>query len=158
MPGRRVPAADLSSPPTPPMLHHKGYAGRVARDEQDGLFRGEVLGTHGLITFEGGSADEAEAAFCAAVDDYLAFCADRGEVPDLPHDSEPATDTVVLHLPRSVHHTLAADAQREGKTLDELVAELAVASHQPSAAAQGPRPVVERRFRQGRRGNATQNP
>ena len=100
------------------MLHQRGYRGR---DEDTGTLHGDVLGTHGLITFQDRTAQDAEDAFRDAVDDYLAFCAERGEVPDEPLGDEPLTETLVLQVPRALHRDLAARAKREGKSLSQFV-------------------------------------
>ncbi len=66
------------------MLEHKGYKGQVEFDDEAGIFHGEVLGTRDVITFEGTSVRELKRAFRDSVDDYLGFCAQRGEEPDKP--------------------------------------------------------------------------
>lgn len=66
------------------MLEHKGYKGRVEFDAEAKVFHGEVGETRDVITFQGTSVDELEVAFCESVDDYLQFCAERGEEPDKP--------------------------------------------------------------------------
>lgn len=66
------------------MMEYKGYAGRVEFDDEAGIFHGEVLHTRDVITFQGRSVDELKAAFQESVDDYLAFCEQRGEQPDRP--------------------------------------------------------------------------
>ena len=63
---------------------YKGYIGKVAFDADARLFHGEVVGIRDVVTFQGQSVTELEAAFKASVDDYLAFCRDRGEEPDKP--------------------------------------------------------------------------
>lgn len=64
------------------MLNYKGYRGRVAFDDEAGLFHGEVLDLRDVITFQGKSVEELEQAFRDSIDDYLAFCEERGEEPD----------------------------------------------------------------------------
>ena len=66
------------------MMEHKGYLGRVEFDAESELFHGEVVGTRDVITFQGKSVDELKTAFRDSVDDYLAFCKERGEEPDRP--------------------------------------------------------------------------
>jgi predicted HicB family RNase H-like nuclease len=62
------------------MLDYKGYIGTVEAD--DGIFAGRVAGLRDVIIFEGATFAEVEQAFRDSVDDYLAFCAKRGEPPD----------------------------------------------------------------------------
>ena len=59
------------------MLEYKGYVGVI--EAEDGIFAGRVIGLRDVITFEGDSFAEVEQAFRDSLDDYLAFCAARGE-------------------------------------------------------------------------------
>lgn len=100
------------------MLNYKGYTGQVEYDHEAGLLHGEVLDTRDVITFQGRSVDEVEAAFRESVDDYLAFCAERGESPDRPFSGR-----IMLRLPSDLHREAHIRAQREGKSLNQFVAE-----------------------------------
>ena len=62
------------------LLEYRGYAGTVEAD--DGAFVGQVVGLRDVVTFEGESIVLVEAAFRQSIDDYLAFCAERGEALD----------------------------------------------------------------------------
>lgn len=62
------------------MLEYKGYLATI--DADDGTFTGRVAGLRDVITFEGQSFAEVEQAFRDSIEDYLAFCAARGEEPD----------------------------------------------------------------------------
>lgn len=64
------------------MLRFKGYIGKVEFDDDAGLFHGEVVNTRDVITFQGKTVAELEDAFRDSVNDYLAFCSERGEHPD----------------------------------------------------------------------------
>ena len=66
------------------MMEYKGYLGQVEFDDEAGTFHGEVINTRDVITFQGKSVAELKKAFQDSVDDYLAFCAARGEEPDKP--------------------------------------------------------------------------
>jgi predicted HicB family RNase H-like nuclease len=66
------------------MREYRGYRGRVEFDAEAKIFHGEVVGTRDVITFQGVSLEELAAAFRVSVDDYLEFCAERGEKPDRP--------------------------------------------------------------------------
>lgn len=65
-------------------MTYKGYIGRADLDSDAGMVRGRVLNLHDMITFQGKTFQEAEAAFRDSVDDYLEFCAERGETSDTP--------------------------------------------------------------------------
>ena len=64
------------------MLEYKGHIGTI--EAEDGAFAGRVAGLRDVITFAGTTFAEAEQAFRDSIDDYLAFCAHRGEPPDRP--------------------------------------------------------------------------
>jgi predicted HicB family RNase H-like nuclease len=98
------------------MLTYKGYTGHVEFDDEAGLFHGEVLDTRDVITFQGRSVDEIEAAFRESIEDYLAFCAERGERPDKPFSGR-----LMLRLPKELHRDVFVEAKREGKSLNQFV-------------------------------------
>lgn len=97
------------------MLEYKGYYGVVEADED--TFSGRVAGLRDVITFEGLSFAEVEQAFRDSVDDYLAFCAERGEVPDRTFSGK-----VPLRLDPELHRRAAARAQAEGVSLNQWIA------------------------------------
>ncbi len=66
------------------MMKYKGYTGHVEYDDEAKIFHGEVLGIKDVVTFQGTTVDEIDQAFKDSVDDYLAFCKERGEEPDRP--------------------------------------------------------------------------
>ncbi len=66
------------------MIKYKGYYGEAVFDEDAGIFHGEVIGTHDVITFQGKSVAETESAFRDSIDEYLNFCAERGRPPNPP--------------------------------------------------------------------------
>ncbi|MFQ5763604.1 MAG: type II toxin-antitoxin system HicB family antitoxin [Rhodospirillales bacterium] len=66
------------------MLKYKGYSATVELDEEAGVLHGEVIGTRDVITFRADSVENAIQEFHASVDDYLDFCAERGEAPEKP--------------------------------------------------------------------------
>jgi len=100
------------------MLEYKGYKGRVEFDAEAKIFHGEVVETRDVITFQGTSVEELELAFRESVDDYLEFCAERGEEPD-----KPFTGRLMVRLPPELHRELYVEAKEEGKSLNQLIAE-----------------------------------
>lgn len=97
------------------MLEYKGYVGIV--DADDGAFIGRVTGLRDVVTFEGGDFAEVEQAFRDSVDDYLAFCAERGETPDRPYSGK-----VPLRLGSELHRKAATRAQAEGLSVNAWIA------------------------------------
>ena len=76
------------------MMQYKGYTGKVEFDDEAEIFHGEVIGLRDVITFQGRTVDEVKGAFRESVDDYLAFCAKRGEEPE-----KPFTGKFVVRIP-----------------------------------------------------------
>ncbi|HVO84648.1 MAG TPA: type II toxin-antitoxin system HicB family antitoxin [Syntrophobacteria bacterium] len=100
------------------MLQYKGYAGHVEFDDETGIFHGEVLDLRDVITFQGKSVEEIERAFRESIDDYLEFCEERHEEPDKPFSGR-----LMLRLPPDVHRKAYVSARREGKSLNQWIAE-----------------------------------
>jgi predicted HicB family RNase H-like nuclease len=64
------------------MLNHKGYVGVINFDDEANIFHGEVINTRDVITFQGTCVEDIRSAFVDSVEDYLEFCAERGEAPE----------------------------------------------------------------------------
>jgi predicted HicB family RNase H-like nuclease len=60
-------------------MKYKDYVGHVIYDGEAKIFHGEVMGLRDVITFQGSTVKELEKAFKDSIDDYLAFCKERGE-------------------------------------------------------------------------------
>jgi predicted HicB family RNase H-like nuclease len=97
------------------MFEYKGYAGTIEPD--DGVFIGRVVGLRDVVTFEGSTFAEVEAAFRESVDDYLAFCAERGEAPDRPYSGK-----IPLRVDPETHRLAAIRAAAEGLSLNQWIA------------------------------------
>ena len=100
------------------MLDHKGYSGRVEYDDEAGVFHGEVLGLRDVVTFQGRSVEEIEESFRESVEDYLEFCAERGEEPDKPFSGK-----LALRLNPELHRNVYTRAGKEGKSINQWIAE-----------------------------------
>ncbi len=100
------------------MLDYKGYKGRAEYDDEAGIFHGEVLGLRDVVTFQGTNVEEIETAFRDSVDDYLDFCAERGEDPDRPFSGK-----LVLRLSPELHRTVYVRAAQEGKSINQWITE-----------------------------------
>ncbi|MEJ7639533.1 MAG: type II toxin-antitoxin system HicB family antitoxin [Singulisphaera sp.] len=66
------------------MMTYKGYTGSVEVDTEAEILFGRVVGLYDVITFQGETVAQARKAFQDSVDDYLEFCAERGEAPEKP--------------------------------------------------------------------------
>lgn len=98
------------------MMHYKGYEAVVEYDEEAEIFHGEVMNLRDVITFQGTSAGELKQSFAESVDDYLAFCAERGEEPEKPFSGQ-----FVVRAEPSLHKALTVAARRAGVSLNKWV-------------------------------------
>jgi predicted HicB family RNase H-like nuclease len=87
------------------------------RDEA-GIFHGEVVDTRDVITFQGRSVEELKTAFQESIDDYLAFCKERGEEPNKPFSGQ-----FVTRIPPELHRQVNLAASISGKSLNAWVLE-----------------------------------
>jgi len=100
------------------MLKYKGYTGYVEFDDEAGIFHGEVIDTSDVITFQGTTVEEIQIAFRDSIDDYVEFCAERGEKPEKPFSGK-----FVLRLPPPIHRQIYLKAVKSGKSLNKWVQE-----------------------------------
>lgn len=70
-------------------------------------------------TFQGTTVDEIEQAFKDSVDDYLAFCKERGEEPDRPFSGK-----FNLRIPPDLHAKLSIAAQLQGESLNNYITKM----------------------------------
>lgn len=99
-------------------MSHGEYEAVVSFDEGSGLFHGEVVNLRDVITFQGRSVDELREAMKASVEDYLAFCAERGEAPEKPYSGQ-----FLVRIEPRLHQALARSARRAGLSLNRWVAQ-----------------------------------
>jgi len=100
------------------MMTYKGYIAQIAFDEGANLFHGEVINIRDVVTFQGQSVDELRQAFADSIEDYLSFCAERGEAPD-----QPFCGRLTVHLSPKQHRKVILAAEKAGKNVAEWVAE-----------------------------------
>ncbi len=101
------------------MMEYKGYYAKVEVDEEADIFHGEVINISDVITFEGTTVDELKQAFQDSVDDYIEFCAERGEEPVKPYSGK-----FVVRTDPELHKSIAIEARVRGKSLNALVNEI----------------------------------
>ena len=98
-------------------MSYKDFEALVEYDEEAALFHGEVINTRDVITFQGRSVDELKAALADSVEDYLAFCRERGETPEKPYSGQ-----FVVRIDPALHRAAATAAKRKGASLNKWVA------------------------------------
>ena len=101
------------------MMEYKGYIGKVEIDDEAGILHGEVINIRDVITFEGVTVDKVHKAFQESVDDYLEFCAQRGESPEKPFSGK-----FVVRLPTELHRKAYIEAKLADKSLNSWVTEV----------------------------------
>ncbi|TXM70523.1 type II toxin-antitoxin system HicB family antitoxin [Methylobacterium sp. WL69] len=99
------------------MMRCKGYEALVEYDEEADLFHGEVINLRDVITFQGRSVDELKQALSDSIDDYLAFCVERGEEPEKPYSGQ-----FVVRVEPVLHRAVVSAAKRAGISLNKWVA------------------------------------
>jgi predicted HicB family RNase H-like nuclease len=97
-------------------MKYKDYIGTIEPDIDSGVLFGRVIGIRDVITFQGDTVPELLEAFHDSVDDYLAFCKERGEGPEKPYSGK-----FVLRLDPRLHRKLAIAAEARGLSLNDLV-------------------------------------
>lgn len=105
------------------MMEYKGYAAKVEFDDENETFFGEVVNLRDVITFEGQTVSELKQAFHDSVEDYLAFCAERGEEPEKPYSG-----TLSLRMDPALHRQVATRAQLENKSINAWISEALASS------------------------------
>ncbi|MBM4047827.1 MAG: type II toxin-antitoxin system HicB family antitoxin [Planctomycetes bacterium] len=101
------------------MMEYKGYLARTEFDDEANVFHGEVINIRDVITFQGKSVDELRQALKDSVEDYFAFCAQRGEKPERPF----AGPLTVRLSPQQQRQVVLA-AEKAGKRIERWIAEV----------------------------------
>jgi len=100
------------------MMEYKGYPATVRFDDRADTFHGEVMNIRDVVTFQGRTVKELRQAFRDSVDDYLDFCAQRGEEP-----ARPFSGRFVVRANPELHRRIALAAAKEGMSLNAWVLE-----------------------------------
>lgn len=100
------------------MMTYENYIAHVEFDDEAEIFHGEVINTRDVITFQGKSVKELKKAFIDSIEDYLQFCAERGEDPDKPFSGK-----FNLRLDPELHREAVIAAKEDGLSLNQWVAE-----------------------------------
>ena len=107
-------------------ITYKGFRARVEFDAEDRLFVGHLAGINDVIGFHADTVDALEAAFHAAVEDYVETCRKVGREPERPYSGK-----VMFRISPETHAAAALAAQIRGKSLNQWAEEaLGRAAHQ----------------------------
>jgi predicted HicB family RNase H-like nuclease len=100
-------------------MTHRGYTARVEFDGRDDIFIGRVLGARDTLSFHADTVADLHLEFRRSVDDYLAYCAEKGIRPE-----KPASGRILLRVPPEVHAAASIQAKAQGKSLNQFAASL----------------------------------
>ena len=100
------------------MMNYKEYLGQITYDDKAKLFHGEVIGLKDVITFQGTSVKNLEKAFKDSIDDYLAWCKERGEQPQ-----KMFSGNLRVRISPELHSKLAQTASLKGLSLNSFIIE-----------------------------------
>ena len=112
------------------MMEYKGYVATVEYDDAAAVFHGEIVNTRDVITFQGRSVDDLRRALRDSIEDYLAWCRQRGKEPEKPFSGK-----FMVRLGPEVHRRITLAAREEGKSLNAWAAERLAAA---AASGLGP--------------------
>jgi len=104
-------------------MNYKGFEAKIEYDDEARIFHGEVINLRDVITFQGECVDELEQAFRDSVEDYLDFCAKRGEKPEKPFSGK-----LILRLSPELYREVTYCARRKNISVNSAIAE-AVATY-----------------------------
>lgn len=113
-------------------MEYKGYFGKVEFDDEADIFHGEVINLRDVITFEGKNVEELRKAFHDSVDDYLEFCAARGEDPEKPYSGK-----FVIRVDPELHKSIVVEARKRGKSLNSWVTDALSKAIEDDSTQQG---------------------
>src|SRR4051812_19340289 len=105
-------------------MEYKGYSAKIEVDEDGRSLVGVIADIRDVVTFEGNDFDEIEREFHASVDEYVAYCAERGEEPDKPYSGK-----LLLRMSPALHKAVALSARASSKSLNQWIiaaAEMAI--------------------------------
>lgn len=97
-------------------MNYDGYEAIVEYDDDAEIFHGEVINLRDVITFQGQSVGELQQAFRDSVEDYLAFCRERGEEPEKPFSGQ-----FLVRTDPALHRAMFTAAKRSGTSLNKWI-------------------------------------
>jgi predicted HicB family RNase H-like nuclease len=100
-------------------MTHKGYAARIAYDDEDGIFTGRIAGIRDTVGFHADNVEGLREAFHEAVEDYIETCARIGKGPQRSYSGQ-----VMFRVSPEVHRKAALAAELSGKSLNQWAEEV----------------------------------
>lgn len=97
------------------LLKYRGYYGSIEASTEDNCLFGKLQFIRALVSYEGETVAELEAAFREAVDDYLATCDQLGDPPETP-----CKGSFNVRVGHELHLVAAVTASQRGISLNDL--------------------------------------
>ena len=98
------------------VMKYREYVGSVQYNADDKVFHGRLEFITDLVTFEGTSVDELEAAFVEAVEDYIELCETVGKKPE-----KSFAGSFNIRMKPELHRQAAIVSLEKGVSLNQLV-------------------------------------
>lgn len=95
-------------------MSYKGYSARIAYDDEDGIFTGQIAGIRDRVGFHADTVEGLREAFIEAVEDYIDTCARVGKEPQKTYSGQ-----VMFRVSPEVHRRAALAAELSGKSLNQ---------------------------------------
>lgn len=96
-------------------MQYQGYYGSIEASTEDNRLYGKLLFIRPLVSYEGRTVAALQAAFHAAVDDYLATCQQQGNAPQVP-----CKGSFNVRVGHDLHLAAVLTAARQNVTLNDL--------------------------------------
>ncbi len=114
-------------------LEYKGYIGSTEVDVEEGFLYGRLQFIRDVVSYHCADVASLQAAFAAAVDDYLKTCKELGEAPDVP-----CKGSFNIRVGAELHRQAALAAEREAISLNEWVRRACLSRIDHSRTRQAP--------------------
>lgn len=98
------------------LMMHAGFSGSMEASLEDECLHGRVLFIDDIVTYEGETVAALKEAFVAAVDRYIAYCAQNGRPAN-----KPFSGSFNVRVGPDLHKAAALLAAQRGIKLNELV-------------------------------------
>ena len=99
-------------------MQYKGYLAAIEYDESVELFHGRVInaGDYPIATFEASDVEGLKREFRISIEDYLAFCKEKGLEPEKPYSG-----TVSVELGTALHRRVTLVSMENGIALNDWI-------------------------------------
>ena len=99
-------------------MEYKGYIAAIEYDESVELFHGRVInaGDYPIATFEAPDVEGLKREFRISIEDYLAFCKEKGLEPEKPYLGRVSVD-----IGPTLHRQATLMSMEDGLSLNEWI-------------------------------------